>query len=158
MSIAALPLFAPHSEPPSKSALERFLARTKKKTRGCWEYVGGDIGSGYRALRIDNVRTYAHRYSWELHNGPIPSGKVVRHSCNNTTCVNPAHLRLGTQADNMRDMMAAGRGRSHVLSAEQSAEILRRYAAGESQTAIARHFGVSQVRVSQIVRAAAVSP
>ena len=51
----------------------------------------------------------AHRVSWELHNGPIPPGKIIMHSCDHPWCVNPAHLSVGTQKDNMADCIAKGR-------------------------------------------------
>lgn len=54
----------------------------------------------------------AHRVSWEVHNGEIPVGMNVLHRCDNAGCVNPAHLFLGTQADNIKDMFAKGRQNS----------------------------------------------
>lgn len=53
----------------------------------------------------------AHRYSWFLANGPIPTGMYVLHTCDDRACVNPAHLFIGTQRDNIRDMIAKGRAR-----------------------------------------------
>ena len=65
---------------------------------GCWEWNSPEK-NGYG--RINNIG--AHRFSWKLYNGDIPEGKIVRHKCNNNKCVNPDHLCLGTDADNMLD-------------------------------------------------------
>ena len=87
---------------------ERFWSRVDK-TEGCWNWTGGLDTGGYGALRIPAKRTSSKkvrvsRYSWELHNGPITNNLFVLHSCDNTKCVNPSHLFLGTQSDNMLDM------------------------------------------------------
>jgi hypothetical protein len=76
---------------------------------GCWERGGSDR-HGYGLISIHNRQQLAHRYSWELHNGPIPTGINVCHHCDNPRCVRPDHLFLGTQKDNLRDMSAKGRG------------------------------------------------
>lgn len=87
---------------------ERFWARVKKSD-GCWEWTGGVDTPGYGMLRIPGPRTShkkvrASRYSWELHNGPIPEGMCILHKCDNPACVNPDHLWIGTQSENMLDM------------------------------------------------------
>lgn len=92
---------------------ERFW-RYVKKSEACWHWLGaGRTSGGVRhgiMYESPNKYSYAHRVSWRLHNGVIPGGQVVRHSCDLGTCVNPLHLLLGTQADNMADMRSRQRG------------------------------------------------
>jgi hypothetical protein len=70
---------------------------------------GGVVRYG-RVHLPDRGYVLAHRAMYEFKTGPIPVGKVVMHTCDVPLCVNPAHLRLGTQADNLIDMRAKGRG------------------------------------------------
>ena len=79
---------------------------------GCHIWTGGLNGHGYGVARFDgrkNVRV--HRLAWEAANGPIPDGMGLMHSCDVRCCVNPNHLTPATQADNLKDMFAKGRGR-----------------------------------------------
>lgn len=88
---------------------------------GCWLWLLCDEGRGYGAVgmgkhRSDYRRRLAHRVMWEIFNGPIQGGLCVLHKCDQPSCVNPAHLFLGTQEDNMKDMARKGRspsGKSH---------------------------------------------
>lgn len=78
----------------------------------CWEWRGRRRGRGYGYLPKPlegGTETAAHRAAWELEIGPIPDGLFVCHHCDNPPCVRPTHLFLGTNADNMRDMVAKGR-------------------------------------------------
>ena|ERR1035437_3333296 len=84
----------------------RFWAKVKKTLDGCWLWQASIIAGGYG--QFDDG--YAHRFSWELHFGPIPDGLFVLHDCDIRNCVRPDHLWLGTQLDNMRDMRKKGRG------------------------------------------------
>ena len=82
---------------------------------GCWPWRGTINANGYGQFRIGRRGPVlsAHRVSWELHNGPIPSGKIIMHSCDHPWCVNPDHLSVGTQKDNMADCAAKGRIAKH---------------------------------------------
>ena len=91
------------------SAEKRFWHRVKR-SRKCWLWTGcKTAANGYGRIRIDGSKVSAHRYSWELHNGPIPAGMLVLHRCDVRACVRPDHLFLGTHSDNAKDCVAKGR-------------------------------------------------
>lgn len=101
-----------------------------------------------------------HRFSYLLHNGEIPEGLEVCHSCDTTLCVNPRHLFVGTHSDNMKDMIRKGRadnsgqrnGRSKLTADDVAA--IRRESTGRhgEGTMFARRFGVSSATVSKVIR------
>ncbi|MEW2177163.1 HNH endonuclease signature motif containing protein [Streptomyces sp. NPDC005406] len=84
----------------------------KGSPESCWLWTGGLSDTGYGSFKDDQKRSMgAHRFSYQLHYDSIAEGMHVMHSCDTPACVNPHHLSLGTRQDNMRDMLAKGRGR-----------------------------------------------
>ena len=143
----------------------RFWHKVKKSGgNGCWLWTACTCGNGYGYFRLPSRQNImAHRYSWILHNGEIPIGLDVLHDCPSgdcPSCVNPKHLWLGTQSDNVFDMVKKGRnnaakgehsGRS-VLTDESVIEIRNCYAAGvASLTELANKFGVHPSTLSCMV-------
>lgn len=139
------------------SRTDRFIAKIEQ-TDGCWFWIAAKNAHGYGIFVGGNGRTVlAHRLAYELFIGPIPDDLQVNHSCDTPACVNPDHLWLGTQLDNIRDRDAKGRtkkgGTFQKLSPEIHDEIRRRYAVGDiSQGALAEAYGVSQTSISSIVQ------
>lgn len=122
----------------------------------CWTWKGGNLkgyGIFHERLEDGTFKTHrAHRYSFELVNGPIPDGMVVLHSCDHPGCTNPRHLSVGTQKDNLRDSALKGRSYHKWLDDESIYRIKRYKAAGFTQTKIAESLGVHQSTISNIVR------
>lgn len=83
-------------------------------TCGCWLWTGATFKTGYGFIvkREDQSKTLAHRWAWELLRGPIPAGMFLCHKCDVRNCVNPDHLFVGTQQDNVNDMWKKGRAKS----------------------------------------------
>jgi len=124
---------------------------------GCWVWqrcvVGKGYydGKGYGALRLNGAQVRAHRFSWERTHGPIPDGLHLRHKCDNSLCVNPDHMELGTNAQNMGDKGVRDVPmKNKKLTADQVREIREYYNKGVWQKTLAKEYGVCQSYISQI--------
>jgi hypothetical protein len=95
----------------SNDDMERFKSSVNNcPDSGCWIWNRSKLPTGYGIFYAGRkIQTYAHRFSYSAFNGEIPEGMHVCHSCDNPSCVNPAHLWVGTANDNIRDCMAKGR-------------------------------------------------
>lgn len=139
--------------------LERFHASFEINTvTGCWEWTGSKRSAGYGCMTWEKKVIDAHRYSYELHKDKIPEKIFVCHTCDNKTCVNPAHLFLGTPGDNVADMVNKDRhskGERKNLNKLREHEVLaimKRLAKGDKGCHIARDYGVSSCCISDIKR------
>jgi len=143
---------------------ERFWAKVDKSGE-CWEWTAG-LRRGYGRFRYSTqIALPAHRYSYILHH-PLTIDLIkhldmfVCHKCDNRKCVNPAHLFLGSQGDNMRDCVSKGRGVDNrgenqgcsKLTETQVREIRTKYAnGGVLQRELALEYGVSSPTISLII-------
>ena len=122
-----------------------------RKTDSCWLWKGATTPKGYGQINIrTNGKTKlitAHRYSWQVHHGPIPEGMHVCHHCDTPPCVNPDHLFLGTYEDNMMDMILKGRQPRAKLNAAQVKAIRLDTRKHED---IAKEYGVVRQTVSML--------
>jgi hypothetical protein len=135
----------------------RFDAQhTPEPNSGCFLWTGYLAPNGYGELRIDGSKMSAHRASWVLHRGQIPGGMFVCHKCDNRACVNPDHLFLGTQKDNMRDAASKGRmnpnqkGERNRAAKLKQDDVLFIRKSSERGVALALRFNVSQALVTMI--------
>lgn len=133
-------------------ARERFMQYVKPMESGCHEWQSTIRRDGYGAFWFGGRKSLAHRVAYSLFVGD-PGELRVLHRCDNRRCVNPEHLFLGTDQDNVRDMWAKGRGVGRRTVTDEMVERIRALrAAGQSQQSIADEIGASQITVSRILR------
>jgi hypothetical protein len=127
---------------------DRFISEPNS---GCWLWLGADrFKHGYGTFYFNERRELAHRFAWMLFRGEIPVGICVLHKCDNTRCVNPDHLFLGTHAENMKDMRVKGRHRYGISPKLNLEEILIIRKSTASQRQLAREFGIGSSHVWRI--------
>jgi hypothetical protein len=123
----------------------------------CWIWQAGYFSNGYGAYCYNAKTRRAHRVAWEFTYGPIPKGKIVMHICDNPKCVNPNHLRIGTNRENSTDAIKKGRipkGQRHPLAkltADNVLEIRNRVATGISKGELAEHYGVAKGTIQDVI-------
>lgn len=129
---------------------EFFYARISREPSGCWHWMGRTTTAGYgvaSCAKFGVFNEYAHRLSYRLFKGPIPSELLVRHTCDNPRCCNPEHLVLGDDKANQQDKVIRGRStRANAkLTETQVLEIYRNRE--ESAIHLATCYGVSKQTV-----------
>lgn len=134
----------------------RFSAKHQPDDNGCWVWSAAKDTDGYGFIQVEGAKVRAHRVAWEMASGPIPAGMAVCHSCDNPSCVNPAHLFLGTVADNNLDKLKKRRhsaGESHGMAKLSRAQVKEiRAVSGVTGQDIAEAYGVSKSLVGMILQ------
>jgi len=122
-----------------------------EKTDACWNWLGTLDRYGYGKFKVNNRTVKAHRYSYHLHYGDFDESLHVLHHCDHPCCVNPSHLFLGTNRDNVADRTAKKRHAqtSKRLTANEKRAILEHAQQGQTFQSIAQQF---QVHISTIRR------
>lgn len=135
-----------------KPNIERFWKKVEK-TKACWNWIGAQTKDGYGNLTYNKKTWRAHRFSWFLQYNENPILQVL-HCCDNRLCVNPEHLFLGTNDDNIQDKIQKQRQRSgfkSTLTFIQVKKIRTLYKKGTSITHLALRYNVSKSSIWYIV-------
>lgn len=142
-----------------RPALDRFMSKVvwNGDEDECWEWQGSCDTKGYGEFWADGRVIGAHRFAWQLFNGSIPDGLFVCHTCDVPRCVNPAHLWLGTAAENSADMVNKGRmprgeNRHNAKLTPADVRLIReRASAGWTASELARILGVNRRPVEAVL-------
>lgn len=139
--------------------IDRFYSKLTVAESGCWLWLGTTQNGRYGFFSLNRRNVYAHRLSWEIHNGPIPEGMYICHACDTPLCCRPSHLFLGDGQINKDDCVAKDRHAygerigNAKLTAEQVIEIRALLCEGQlSHGEIGKLYGVSAYVVFDIKR------
>jgi hypothetical protein len=141
---------------------KKIINSIKTDANNCWIWQKSKHRQGYGNLGIGKKHILAHRLSWEVFKGPIPSGIKVCHHCDIPSCVNPDHLFLGTQKENVKDAIEKGKFKdrrsalgekagSSKLKEFQVAQIRKQYAEGTSRKELEKKFKVGSTCIQKII-------
>lgn len=142
-----------------KTLEERFWAKVATgEPAACWEWHA-TRRNGYGRIKVDGKLKSAHRIAYQLYHGDIPPGMKVCHRCDNPSCVNPAHLFLGKQKDNVQDMIEKGRYHpvcgekqgNAKLTAAQVRRIRAQHSAGSSYTQLGAMYKIHRSTIGRVV-------
>jgi hypothetical protein len=139
--------------------IEEFWSHAKKIEAGCWIWQRSRDRDGYGKATFLGVHVRTSRLAWELTHGPIPAGQEVLHTCDTPPCINPSHLFLGTNLDNIQDKVKKHRGRGPCGDKHGKAkltwpivtEIRRAFSTGKTEAELGRIYGVWGSTIERIV-------
>lgn len=140
--------------------VERFMAKVDRSggEESCWIWTARKTPQGYGRFSVKGVSSLAHRVSFEIHTGVVAVGLCVLHRCDNPSCVNPKHLWVGTNFENVQDKVSKGRHHNSAgmangnrkLSESDVIEIRALVAQGVKRSEIAAKFGIVASYVNAI--------
>lgn len=138
---------------PVEERFNRFVIQ--EPMSGCWLWTCATQSHKYGVIRFEGKNIRAHRMSWVLNKGVIPKGQKVLHRCDVPECVNPKHLFLGTQQDNIKDCIDKGRrltpeGQSHCNAKLTEEQVIAIRNDSRQQKLIAAEYGVSRFTIGDI--------
>lgn len=138
--------------------IRRFWLKVDQQSdSACWLWIACKNANGYGIMNVAGRPMSAHRISWVIHNDQIPDGMCVCHKCDTPSCVNPNHLFLGTQKENMRDAKTKGRmqrGERHYrakLNRKDVVDIKRLHSQGVMIKQLASNYGVHVNTISRVI-------
>ncbi len=137
--------------------IERLLDGIEELETGCIEWKRAKNSEGYGYLWNGKFNERVHRMSYKLFNGSIPDGKIILHSCDNPSCCNPKHLKIGTRAENNKDRAIKNRNRNQQgeknnMSKLSSEEVLQIRNSKKSENVLGSKYGVSRALIGNIRR------
>ena len=134
------------------NTLKRFTAKVEI-TDSCHIWTASKTRTGYGYFRADGRTDLAHRVAYKLYNGEIPRGMYVIHACDNPSCVNPEHLAIGTQSDNILDCVMKNRHPKQKLTESDVTAMREKYESTKTtMTALAKEYGVDKSTVRLAIR------